>query len=44
MGVVYVDTCCCYACVDCGEPLEPRVVMVVLEGEMAEWSKVEKVL
>ena len=37
VGVVYVDTCCCYVGVDCGEHLEPRVAKVVCgreEGRM----------
>ena len=39
-----MDTCCCYDCVVCGELLEPRNAMVVLKGELAEWSLEEEML
>ena len=42
--VEIVVICGCYVGVDCGEQLVPRVVRVVLGGEMAEWRKKEKVL
>ena len=36
--VVVDDTCCCCVGVDCGELSEPRVMKVVCEVKVAEWS------
>ena len=43
VDVVMDDICCCYVCVDCGEPLEPRDVKVVC-GRRWPNGEVEKVL